>query len=482
MDQILNLSKQYGRHFKNPALLECLPFGDDFLVYDASTREPICGLAKTDNRDLRIILDSAYECSQSAFVSDHDGRRAAFKRWADLIAENKEDLALLISLEGGKLYKESLMEMESVIVGLRAYYDYMEGFSAKIAADENESNSKKFTTKLIPLGTTLAITPWNFPAAMVSRKLAPSLAVGCPVIIKPDHRTPLSCICLVDMCRKAGFPQNAVQIVLSDTPKETVEHLFRLSDDCVHMGIQRVSFTGSTAVGLHLHALAKWRPTCMEMGGMAPFIISDSCRDLSKAVDDLIKCRFRHSGQTCICANVAYVHMDLYEEFKVLLRTRLQEKFKRPGKALNPSTDNGPLIDDKAVERLAEQLNTINGTLIYQCKAYPIHGYPVTVIECAPPIDDVELFGPVLRIAKYTEKSDISQSKYGLAAYVYGGENVDSIVKMLSMRYGLVGVNTIDIVDPNAPFSGNRMSGLGVEGCPRMSVQECMRVCTIYKR
>jgi succinate-semialdehyde dehydrogenase/glutarate-semialdehyde dehydrogenase len=495
MNNILRLTSRYGLSIKRPAILESLPLFDKecterLNVYDPGSSEFLYSLEETSSSssiDNFIQNVKQIEHSSSSFSYNVKMRSEAMEKWAGLVADSKEDLAIILALEGGKIYGEAVSEVESVIATIKAFSKYLSSDPDIFKPEQCGAGEIRH----VPLGTHYCITPWNFPASMVSRKICPPLAAGCPVIVKPDHRTPLICILLTQLAVAAGFPSEAISCVITRDPQKVTTQI--LSDSSV---VQRITFTGSTTVGKSLASQAGLRSVGLELGGSAPFIV-DSLADLESAVAGVVASRFRHSGQTCICANRLILNADIYDHFLGMLCERLSmiecgmhQLEQRSSKMIM-----GPLIDKGSYCRLKDDIETarVNGS-IWQPAWYKSRREEMEKMRRLPPTlifeephshTRHEIFGPVLRVVKYSnlaEAVELSQSPYGLAAYVYSSKSDAALVSCLRHMVGMVGVNTVDIVSPDWPFTGCYQSGHGCEGRPELAVRESMRVSLVVSK
>ncbi|WP_456272260.1 NAD-dependent succinate-semialdehyde dehydrogenase [Bacillus sp. AK031] len=395
---------------------------------------------------------SAYERSELLF------------KWHKLIDENKEDLARTMTMEQGKPLKEAMGEIQ-----------YANGFISWYAEEgkrvygetipATQRNKRLFVQKQ-PVGVVAVITPWNFPAAMITRKVAPALATGCTVVIKPAEQTPLTALKLALLAEKAGIPKGVINVVTGDA-KEIGETW--LADTRV----RKLTFTGSTQVGklLMRGAAETVKKVSLELGGHAPVIVMDDC-DIEKAVSGVIAAKFRNAGQTCVCSNRIYVHESIEKEFTEKLVERVKEL--KVGNGLEDGVDIGPLIDERAVEKVKSHVddavssgasieyggNTDNGLYFEPTILSNIKDDMLCMRE--------ETFGPLAPITSFTSQEEVVQrandSIYGLAAYVFT-ENITKGIQICeALQYGIVGLNDGLPSTPQAPFGGFKQSGLGREG------------------
>jgi succinate-semialdehyde dehydrogenase/glutarate-semialdehyde dehydrogenase len=396
-----------------------------------------------------------------------DERSRILRKWYELILDNLEDLALLLTSEQGKPLLEAQGEVRygaSFVEwfaeeGKRAYGDVIPG----------HGRDKRITVLKQPIGVVAAITPWNFPVAMITRKVAPALAVGCSVVVKPAEDTPLCALALAELAHRAGFPPGVFNVVPTSSPA-SVGDVF--TQDA---RVKKVSFTGSTPVGKHLMAAcaSTVKKVSLELGGNAPFIVFDDA-DLEAAVQGAIASKYRNAGQTCVCANRLFVQSGVHEVFVEAL-TRASEELP-VGDGQEEATLVGPLINDAAlekVERLVQDAAAKGGKVITGGK--PLEGhqrlYPPTVISGATLEMDLsaeEIFGPVAPVYRFDSEAEVlalaNATPFGLAAYFYGRDYARCWRVAEQLEYGMVGINTGMISTAVAPFGGIKESGFGREG------------------
>jgi succinate-semialdehyde dehydrogenase/glutarate-semialdehyde dehydrogenase len=405
-------------------------------------------------------------------------RSKILRRWYELQLENQEDLAYLLTLEQGKPINEARGEIRygaSFVEwfaeeGKRAYGDVIPGHGP----------DKRIVTIKQPVGVVAAITPWNFPNAMINRKVAPALAAGCTVVIKPAEDTPFSALALAVLAEEAGFPAGVLNIVTTKNPAQVGEVL---SSSPI---IRKLSFTGSTAIGklLMRQCAATVKKVSLELGGNAPFIVFDDA-DIDEAVKGAIASKYRNAGQTCVCANRIYAQAKIYDEFveKLAKAVRTQEV----GSGLNEKVSIGPLINEKAlskVEGLVADAIQSGATLVIGGKRHELGGtfYEPTIlanVEASMSISKEEIFGPVAPIYRFDTDGEVislaNDTPYGLAAYFYG-QNINRVWKVAeALEYGMIGINTGMISTPVAPFGGIKESGIGREGS-KYGLEEFMEV------
>ncbi len=386
--------------------------------------------------------------------------------WADLVDKHKDDLATIMTLEQGKPLEESLGEINyanSFIKwfaeeGRRAYGDIIPA---------NQANRRLLVLKQ-PIGVSAAITPWNFPAAMITRKVAPALAVGCTMVLKPASETPFSALALAVLAQEAGLPHGVLNILTGNAEVIAAEMTSNPE-------VRKLSFTGSTHVGRLL--MKQCAPTIkklsLELGGNAPFIVFDDA-DLDAAVLGAMACKFRNSGQTCVCANRIYVHDKIYAEFSQRLLHAVKRL--RLGNGLESGVQIGPLISPAALQKvraLVDDARQKGAQLLCGGQQPALGGlfYEPTVLtnmSASMRLAKEEAFGPVAPLFRFHHEAEViemaNHSEYGLAGYFYS-QNIDRIWRVAeALEVGMVGINTGILSTEVAPFGGVKQSGIGREG------------------
>lgn len=386
--------------------------------------------------------------------------------WADLIDKNKDDLALMMTLEQGKPLQESRAEMDYA----NSFIKWFAEEARRVYGDiipSNKANQHLLVLKQ-PIGVVGAITPWNFPAAMITRKISPALAAGCTVVVKPDEKTPFSAFALAVLAEEAGIPAGVINIVTGDA-KVIGEEL--TSNPLV----RKITFTGSTRVGAILmqQSASTIKKISLELGGNAPFIVFDDA-DLDAAVTGAMTAKFRNSGQTCVCANRILVQDTIYDEFAKRLVAAVKKL--NLGNGLKEDVQVGPLISENAVKKVEQHINDAVGKgakLIYGGKRSDVgelffEPTVLTDVKSNMLIAEEETFGPVAPLFKFkTEEEAIvmaNDTLFGLASYFYS-KNIDRVWRVSEkLEYGMVGVNTGLVSTEVAPFGGIKQSGIGREG------------------
>ncbi|WP_139684318.1 NAD-dependent succinate-semialdehyde dehydrogenase [Vibrio tasmaniensis] len=417
----------------------------------------------------KVELDSAIERAHVAqkewAKTPAKSRAASLHRWHQLILENKDDLARIMTIEQGKPLAEATGE---VVYGA-SFIEWFAEEAKRTYGDSIPSTvaGKRLVTIKQPIGVTCAITPWNFPIAMITRKAAPALAAGCSFVVKPSDETPLSAFAVVELAYQAGIPKDLLKVVLGDSP-EQIGELFTS-----HPLIKKISFTGSTRVGSILMAQAAKgiKRTSMELGGNAPFIVFDDA-DIDAAVQGAMASKFRNAGQTCVCANRFYVHSKVHDEFVAKFDQAVQQL--KVGNGLDEDVTVGPVISQNAknnIRALIDRAIEQGATPVTPMKDLDgLFLQPVILKNVKHSMDIVqqEIFGPVAPVMKFETDEELiemaNDTIYGLASYFYS-QNIHRVWNIAeALEYGMVGINDGLISTEVAPFGGVKQSGIGREG------------------
>ena len=393
-------------------------------------------------------------------------RSTILRKWAELMVANQEDLAIIMTAEQGK----PLVESRGEIVYAASFIEWFAEEARRVYGDTipGHQADKRIVVIKQPVGVCAAITPWNFPAAMITRKVGPALAVGCTMVSKPASATPFSALALAELGERAGVPKGVFSVVTGASGPIGGE----LTGNPL---VRKVTFTGSTEIGKKLiaQAAATVKKVSMELGGNAPFIVFDDA-DLDAAADGAIASKYRNAGQTCVCANRILVHEKVYDAFAAKLAERVA-KFK-VGNGLEPGVTIGPLIDDAAVKKVEEHVADAvakGAKVIVGGKPHALggHFYEPTILADVTPAMKVtkeETFGPIAPLFRFkTEEEAIrmaNDTEFGLASYFYARDQSRVWRVSEGLEYGIVGVNTGLISTAEAPFGGMKESGLGREG------------------
>lgn len=443
------------------------PNGNTFEVLNPSTGEVIAKVADLGAQETKQAIAAAEVAYDHWKTIPAKQRSSILRRWYELVLENQEDLALIMTSEQGKVMSESRGE---VIYGA-SYIEWFAEEAKRIYGDVLPSTSADRRSIVIkqPVGVVGAITPWNFPNAMITRKVAPALAAGCSIVLKPAAETPLSALALAELASRAGIPAGVFNVVVGKDSKSIGAEL--TSNPIV----KKITFTGSTAVGkLLMEQSAKTiKKTSMELGGNAPVLVFEDA-DLDKAVTGALGAKFRNAGQTCICANRILVQDTIYDEFIKRFTNRVGEFILGDGMA--DQTTMGPLITKKAVENVIALVNDAVEQGAKVCiggktDAQGDHFYQPTVIRdltTSMRLAKEEVFGPVAPVFKFsTEKEAVTMAndtEFGLAAYMYTKDHSRIWRVGEALEYGMVGINETAISSEMIPFGGVKESGQGREG------------------
>jgi len=443
--------------------------GAAFDVTNPATDEIIARVPSVGASETRTAIDAAWG-ARAAWAAKTAGERGKLiSALANLMRRDTDRLAALMTLEQGKPLAESRGEINYAI----SFLDWAAEEGKRIYGDIIPASTpdKRILVLRQPVGVTAIITPWNFPSAMITRKLGPALAAGCTVIIKPAAETPLSAIAIGELACEAGFPAGVINIITGN-PSEIGDAIF--DDDRV----RKLSFTGSTNIGrlLMTKASKNMLRLSLELGGHAPFIVFDDA-DLDRSVSAALACKFRNAGQTCICANRFYVQAGIYDEFNARFAEAIGGL--RVGDGSHPGIDVGPLINDAAVEKVEAQIDnarSLGANILIGGERRPIKGmtdrfFEPTLIEGMTPemlIAREETFGPVAPVARFTDESEVIElanaSEFGLAAYFFTRDASRLMRVAEALEYGIIGANDGGPSTAQAPFGGVKHSGFGREG------------------
>lgn len=441
--------------------------GGTFDVHDPATGAVIRTIADATPADGIRALDAAVAAQESWAATAPRARGEILRRAFDLVQEHKEDLALLMTLEMGKPLAEARGEVVYGGEFLRWFSEEAVRISGRYGL--NPEGTGHMVVSQRPVGPSFFVTPWNFPFAMATRKIAPALAAGCTVVIKPPALTPLTTIFFTTLLEKAGLPAGVVNVV--QTSKSSALSAPIIADP----RLRKLSFTGSTEVGRKLIAQAAEGVlrVSMELGGNAPFVVFDDA-DLDKAVDGALAAKFRNIGQACTAANRFIVHAAVAEEFARRVTERVQAM--KIGRGTEEGVAIGPLIDEGAVAKAGELVGDAverGATLLTGGKAVEGTGtfYEPTVLTDVVPGSAIlreEIFGPVLAIATFETEEDAvrlaNDTEYGLVSYVFT-ENLQRGQRMIdALETGMMGLNVGVVSNAAAPFGGVKQSGVGREG------------------
>ena len=439
-------------------------------VTNPATGAVITSVPDSGAAEARAALDAAHAAFPTWRKVPAKQRAAIIKRWNDLVLAHQDDLGALISLEQGKPLAEGKGEVAYAA-------SYIEWFGEEATRMNGEvipapvPGRRMFALKE-PVGVVAAITPWNFPAAMIARKIAPALAAGCTVVCKPAEDTPLTSLALVQLAHEAGVPAGVLNIVTASRQNTPAVVDVWLDDSRV----RKITFTGSTPVGKHLarRSADTLKKLSLELGGNAPFIVFDDA-DLDAAVDGLMAAKFRNGGQTCVCPNRVFVHRSVFDSFAAKLAARVAAL--KVGPASDPASQIGPMINDRAVEKIERHVNdaVAKGAKVLTGGQRLAHlgpnYYAPTVLsgaDASMACACEETFGPVAPLTVFDDEAEVvaqaNDTPFGLAGYFYS-QNVRRIWRVAdALETGIVGINEGAIAAEAAPFGGVKESGYGREG------------------
>lgn len=439
----------------------------NFDVINPATGETVAQVADMGAEDAREAVVAA-ECAGRAWRKVSAKERARLlKRWFELVVDETEALARIMTLEQGKPLAEARGEVAYGASFIEFFGEECKRMSGEVlpAPDTN----KRLLVTREPVGVVAAITPWNFPLAMITRKCAPALAAGCSVVIKPAEATPLTALVLARLALQAGIPEGLINVVTCSSPAEVGDVLTTDSR------VRKVSFTGSTQVGKYLlsQCAGTVKKTAMELGGNAPFIVFNDA-DLDAAVDGAIASKFRNAGQTCVCTNRFLVQADVYDSFLEKLVARVSGL--SVGSGVDDGVTVGPLINSAAVEKVKSHVNDglLKGArLLVGGQAHELGGNFFAPTVMADVTADMlvaseETFGPLAAVFRFESEAEAiglaNDTPSGLAAYFYTRDYGRVFRTIEALEYGMVGVNEGRISTELAPFGGIKESGLGREG------------------
>lgn len=443
--------------------------GQVFTIINPATGDAITQVADARGADAERAIGVAAKAQVAWADITALERSRLLRRWFDLVIENQDSLAGLLTLEQGK----PLAEAQGEIAYGASYIEWFAEEAKRVYGDliPPPDNSQRISVIKQPVGVVAAITPWNFPNAMLARKLAPALAAGCAVVAKPAVETPLSALAIGALALEAGIPAGVINI-LPSTHAAEIGQVFTQ-----HPQVRKISFTGSTSVGKQLisQCAADVKRITLELGGNAPFIVFDDA-DLDAAVVGAMASKFRNAGQTCVCANRFYIHSRIYDAFARKLCQAMQEL--KVGSGDSPGVNLGPLISPQAQRKVAGLVDDAirqGARIAYQAALDPScnTGYffpPTLLLDVSPEarLVNEEIFGPVAALIRFDGEDQllhwVNASEYGLAAYLYTADA--KRIKRLAeqIQTGMMGINTGLISNAMAPFGGVKQSGWGREG------------------
>ncbi|MCT8088853.1 NAD-dependent succinate-semialdehyde dehydrogenase [Acinetobacter sp. C_4_1] len=461
---------------KNPDLLKQQVFidglwmdaadGKSFAVTNPATGETIAQVPSVPTAQVEQAVQAAEVALNTWKNMTAKERSVLLRKWFDLMVANQEDLAVILSTEQGKPLTESRGE---ILYGA-SFIEWFAEEAKRTYGDviPHDKQGRRLVVIKQPVGVVAAITPWNFPNAMIARKVGPALAAGCTVVIKPASETPLSALALMVLAEQAGIPKGVLNVVTGSS-REIGEVL------TTHPVVKKVSFTGSTQVGklLMKQCSSTMKKISMELGGNAPFIVFEDA-DLDRAVKGAMASKFRNSGQTCVCSNRILVHANIYDQFLEKLTAAVRELKVAP--AFEEGAEQGPLINEKAVEKIEEHIADAVGKgakVLVGGKRHELGQtfFEPTVLSHVTPdmlVARNETFAPLAPVFQFSTDEEAIQmandTEFGLASYIYT-ESLSRAWKISeALEYGMVGINEGLISTEVAPFGGVKESGTGREG------------------
>ncbi|HCT3928221.1 TPA: NADP-dependent succinate-semialdehyde dehydrogenase [Citrobacter koseri] len=440
--------------------------GDTIAVTNPANGQPLGSVPKMGAEETREAIDAANRALPAWRALTAKARANILRRWFNLMMEHQDDLARLMTLEQGKPLAEAKGEISYAASfiewfaeeGKRIYGDTIPGHQA----------DKRLIVIKQPIGVTAAITPWNFPSAMITRKAGPALAAGCTMVLKPASQTPFSALALAELASRAGVPAGVFNVITGSAGAVGNE----LTSNPL---VRKLSFTGSTEIGRQLmeQCAKDIKKVSLELGGNAPFIVFDDA-DLDNAVEGALASKFRNAGQTCVCANRLYVQDGVYDRFAEKLQQAVSKL--HLGDGLQADVTTGPLIDEKAVAKVQEHIADAlekGAKVLCGGKAHALGGnfFQPTILVDVPnnaKVAKEETFGPLAPLFRFKDEADAiaqaNDTEFGLAAYFYARDLSRVFRVGEALEYGIVGINTGIISNEVAPFGGIKASGLGREG------------------
>ena len=438
-----------------------------FDVNDPSTGELLVKLPDMGISETKDAINAAHKAQKSWAAKTGKARSTILRNWFNLMMENKDDLAKILTAEMGKPLAEALGE----ITYGASFVEWFAEEAKRVYGDTipGHQEDKRIVVIKQPIGVVGAITPWNFPNAMITRKVAPALAVGCSVVLRPPTLTPLSALALAYLAQEAGIPAGVFNIVMGTDSSGMGKEL------CSNELVRKIAFTGSTEVGriLMRQCSDQIKKVSLELGGNAPFIVFDDA-DIDEAVAGAMISKYRNAGQTCVCANRIYVQENVYDEFskKLAKATRAM----KVGNGFDDGVTTGPLIDQQALEKVEEHIedavskgaSILSGGTRSNLGGTFYNPTVLTDVTSSMKVAKEETFGPIAPLFKFDSVENVieaaNDTEFGLAAYFYA-KDLSKVWKVAeALEYGIVGINTGLISTEVAPFGGIKQSGLGREG------------------
>jgi len=440
-----------------------------FPVTNPSNNQLLAQVSNVSEADAEAAIAAAQAAFPAWAAKTAKERATVMRTWFNLMIAHADDLAAIMTAEQGKPLAEAKGE---VIYGA----SFLEWFAEEAKRVSGDVMASTWTDKRIvvlkqPIGVCAAITPWNFPIAMITRKVAPALAAGCTIVIKPAEQTPLSALAVVELAHRAGIPAGVINVLTADADRSIAVGKV-LCDSPV---VRHLSFTGSTPVGriLMRQSAPTIKKLALELGGHAPFIVFDDA-DVDAAVEGALQSKFRNAGQTCVCTNRFYVHSSIYDQF--VEKLAIGAKKIQVGDGFTAGVQQGPMIDAQAISKVSEHVADAQAKGARLVTGGRVHAagdlfYEPTVLCDVTPAMQVmqeETFGPVAAVMKFETEDEViaaaNDTDFGLASYFYS-RDIGRVWRVAEkLEYGMVGINTGLMSNEVAPFGGVKQSGLGREG------------------
>ncbi len=435
-------------------------------VHNPATGDTLGSIPNMGANETRAAIEAAAKAFPAWSARTAKDRAMLLRRWFELILAHLDDLATVMTAEQGK----PLAEAKGEIAYAASFIEWFAEEGKRVYGDVIPSHQpdKRILVLRQPVGVVAAITPWNFPAAMITRKAGPALAAGCTMVLKPASQTPFSALALAELANRAGIPAGVFNVVTGSAGAVGGE----LTSNPL---VRKLSFTGSTEIGRQLmeQCAKDIKKVSLELGGNAPFIVFDDA-DLDKAVEGALASKFRNAGQTCVCANRLYVQDGVYDRFAEKLQQAVEKL--RIGDGLQDGVTTGPLIDEKAVAKVEEHIADAiakGAKVVTGGKPHALGGnfFQPTILVNVPDSAKVakeETFGPLAPLFRFKDEADViaqaNDTEFGLAAYFYARDLSRVFRVGEALEYGIIGINTGIISTEVAPFGGVKASGLGREG------------------
>ncbi|BBP77908.1 MULTISPECIES: NADP-dependent succinate-semialdehyde dehydrogenase [Pseudomonas] len=451
--------------------------GQQIKVNNPATGEILGSVPKMGAAETRRAIEAAEKALPDWRARTAKDRATVLRRWFELIMANQDDLARLMTLEQGK----PLAEAKGEIAYAASFIEWFAEEGKRVYGDiiPGHQPDKRLLVIKQPIGVTAAITPWNFPCAMITRKVGPALAAGCTMVIKPASQTPFSALALAELATRAGIPEGVLSVVTGSAVQIGAE----LTGNPI---VRKLSFTGSTEIGRQLMAecARDIKKVSLELGGNSPFIVFADA-DLDAAVEGALMSKYRNAGQTCVCANRLYIHDSVYDEFADKLKAAVARL--RLGNGLDEGTTTGPLIDENAVLKVQEHIADAVGKGARVVAGGQPHALGGTYFEPTILVDvprdalvaREETFGPLAPLFRFSDEADVvaqaNDTEFGLAAYFFARDLSRVFRVAEALEYGIIGINTGIISTETAPFGGMKSSGLGREGS-RYGIEDYLEI------